>query len=184
MSNRNKLRPSLNAPIRRRAFTPGVLTQLQSQDRMLIKHDFIDVAPFPILARLRRTHDGVLRRMEVFGGMLILRGIAATDVAAPQAHAQMDPRVVHLQAFFAAVRARLHCADLIEVRAPIRHLALLFPVTTLCRLGLGVNYEKAPRTGVCKSPLVVDLSEEWDAMVRFKKARRRCKYRATRGVSA
>jgi hypothetical protein len=177
MSNRNKFRPPVHAPIR-------VPRHLRSRHRMLIEHDFIHVAPFPILSRLRRTHDGVLRRMEMLRGVLVLRRIAAAHVSAPQAHAQMNPRVVHLQAFFAALRARLHRTDLIEVCARNWHYALPFPVTTLCRLGLGVNSVLAPGYGVRKFPLVVDSSEEWDAMGRFKKARRLRGPQAARGVNA
>jgi hypothetical protein len=39
----------------------------------------------------------VLGLVEVLGGVAVLRGIAAADVAADFAEAQMNPRVAHLQ---------------------------------------------------------------------------------------
>jgi hypothetical protein len=55
--------------------------------------------------------------MEMLGGVLILRRVAAADVAAFQTQAQVNPGVAHFQAFLAAVRVRFHRTDLIEVRA-------------------------------------------------------------------
>jgi hypothetical protein len=55
----------------------------------------------------------VLGGVKVFGGVLILGRIAATDVAATQAQAQVDPFIAHLQALFAAVRMRFDVANLV-----------------------------------------------------------------------
>ena len=38
-----------------------------------VELQFIDVTPTPVLARLERTHDGVLGRVEVLGRVLVLR---------------------------------------------------------------------------------------------------------------
>jgi hypothetical protein len=67
--------------------------------------------------------------MKMLGGMLVLGGIAAPDVAADQAHPQMDPRVTHLQTFLAAICARLHFPDFLDVRTFIEiwHCVLLGP---------------------------------------------------------
>lgn len=40
----------------------------------------------------------------VFRGVLVLRRVAAADVAALEAEAEVDPAVAHLQALFAAIR--------------------------------------------------------------------------------
>ncbi len=58
----------------------------------LLEHDLVDIAPHPVLARLDRTHDRVLAAVKVFGRVLVARVIAAPDVAARQAHAQVHPR--------------------------------------------------------------------------------------------
>src|SRR5579872_7073866 len=47
----------------------------------------------------------MLGLVEVFGGMLVLRRIAAAHVPAAETFPQMDPGVAHLEAFFAALAA-------------------------------------------------------------------------------
>src|SRR5438105_1087499 len=47
-----------------------------------LQHDLVDVAPAPVLAGLERGHDGMLRRAEVLGGVLVLRLVATPDVPA------------------------------------------------------------------------------------------------------
>jgi hypothetical protein len=54
----------------------------------------------------------------VLARVLVLRGVAAADVPATQAEAQMHPRVADRQALLAPVRsAGLHVVDLVEVGA-------------------------------------------------------------------
>jgi hypothetical protein len=55
--------------------------------------------------------------MKMLGGVLVLRRVAATDVAAGHAQAQMNPRVANFYAFFADVRLRRRNLDLIEMLA-------------------------------------------------------------------
>src|SRR4051795_886313 len=67
-----------------------------------LHHHLVDVAPEPVLARLDGLDDGVAGGMEVLRRVLVLRGIAAADLAAGETQPQMDPGVAHLQALFAA----------------------------------------------------------------------------------
>jgi hypothetical protein len=68
----------------------------------------------------------MLCSVEMFGGMLILGGIAAAHVAADQAQAEMDPSVAHFQAFLASGAAGRHFADFLDVRATVcGHFVLL-----------------------------------------------------------
>src|SRR5262245_25802910 len=83
----------------------------------LAQHDLVDVAPHPAFARLERPHDRMGCRLEVLGGVLVDRAVAATDVATRQAHAQMDPGITGLQALLTPVRAWTNRPDLILVRA-------------------------------------------------------------------
>jgi len=53
--------------------------------------------------------------MEVRSGVLILRGIAAADMTADQAHPQVDPAIASAQAILAALCARRDVPDLIKV---------------------------------------------------------------------
>jgi hypothetical protein len=80
-----------------------------------LKHDLIDIAPRPILTWLDRLHERVMSGVVVPSGVLIFRGIAAPDVAAGQTHSQMNPFVARLDAFFAAMSARLDVPRLIKM---------------------------------------------------------------------
>src|SRR5690348_14455239 len=66
-------------------------------------HDLVDVAPYPRLAGLNGAHERMQSGMEVFCGVAILRRVAASDVAAFEAEAQVHPLIAGLQALFAAV---------------------------------------------------------------------------------
>lgn len=58
--------------------------------------------------------------VEVFGRMSIFRRIAASDVAADEAFAQVNPGVAHLQAFLTSPRALLNVLNLVQVCAMFR----------------------------------------------------------------
>ena len=53
-------------------------------------------------------------------GVLVLRAVAAADVPARFAEAQVYPSIAYLQTFLAAVRARRDFAYLIQMRALLR----------------------------------------------------------------
>jgi hypothetical protein len=59
--------------------------------------------------------------MKVFGGVLVLRGVAAADMSANQAHSQMDPGVAHPYAVLTLVRLGLAKLDLIKVSTFFGH---------------------------------------------------------------
>jgi hypothetical protein len=83
---------------------------------ILREEGFIHIAPPPILARLKRAHDRMLGVMEMFGGVLILRRVAAAHVATAETLPQMYPGIAHLQTFFAAFPAGLHVTNFFYVR--------------------------------------------------------------------
>jgi hypothetical protein len=62
----------------------------------LTDESFVDITPTPVLPRLKRLDNWVRRLMEVFGGMLVLRRVAAANVAALQTETQVHPAVAHL----------------------------------------------------------------------------------------
>ena len=66
----------------------------------------------------------MIGRAKVFGGMLVLGRVAAADMPVGQAHPQMDPTVLHLQALFTAGGARLDIADLIVGAGYLGHDSL------------------------------------------------------------
>jgi hypothetical protein len=59
--------------------------------------------------------------VEVFGGMFVLRRIAAADVPTLQAQAQMHPGIAHLETFLAAFAAGRDFFDFFLVRAGLSH---------------------------------------------------------------
>src|SRR5262249_60943704 len=88
--------------------------------RPLHEH-LIHIAPTPVFARLEGLDDGMLDLMKMLGGMPILRRIAAPDVSAFQAQAQMHPGIAHLQAFLAAFAAGSDFLDLFQMSTVFCH---------------------------------------------------------------
>jgi hypothetical protein len=54
---------------------------------MEIKFDLVEITPPPVLARLEGLHDRMISCLEMLRCMLVLRGVAAADMAAGQAEA-------------------------------------------------------------------------------------------------
>jgi hypothetical protein len=63
----------------------------------------------------------MLAAVKMLGGVFVLGGIAASDVAAREAHSQVDPLVTHFQAFLASVGAGFHIFDFFDVRTSFQH---------------------------------------------------------------
>jgi hypothetical protein len=80
---------------------------------LLFHEQLIRVAPSPMLARLKRLDDRMLSCKKVFGGMLVLRAIAAAHMTAAETETQLDPCVSSFQAVLATLRARRDVVNLI-----------------------------------------------------------------------
>src|SRR5258708_17238978 len=95
-----------------------------------LEHQLVRVAEKPVLTRLEGLDHRMLRGVVVLGGVLVLRTVAAADVAALHAEAEVDPDVTHLEAFLAAVAAgRDVQVGTVEVRAGVGHQPR-YPSTT------------------------------------------------------
>ena len=90
-----------------------------------VEFDLVDVTPAPGFAGFERTHDGMFRAMEVFGGVFVFGRIAAADVSTFETETKMDPGIAHFQTFFAAFGVRGDFVDVGEVRAGRHDLAPL-----------------------------------------------------------
>src|SRR4051794_25193183 len=91
-----------------------------------LEHQLVGVAPAPVLSLLKAADNGVMRTIEVLGGVLIRRRVTAADVAAGEAQSQVDPPSIGLEALFAAIRsAGSDRMDLVEMGAA--HGSDLFP---------------------------------------------------------
>ena len=62
----------------------------------------------------------MLRGVKMFGRVCILRGIAAPDVSADEAFAQMNPAIAHLEALLASLCARLNVLNLVQMSTVFR----------------------------------------------------------------
>ncbi len=60
----------------------------------------------------------------MLGSVLILGGVAAANMAAGHAEAEMNPSVTHFQALFATAGMRFHAVDLVGVGA-LRHVLIV-----------------------------------------------------------
>src|SRR5579864_6391966 len=80
----------------------------------------------------------MLRLMKMFGGVLILRRVAAAYVTALETQAQMHPGVMHLKTFLAAFAAGSNFLDLFLMTARFRHdfASVLFRAQSLAYRGV------------------------------------------------
>jgi hypothetical protein len=83
----------------------------------LFKEDFVQIAPHPMLARLLRSHDRMMRSAKVLGCVLVFGGVTTAYVSAGETDAEMDPGVTDFQAVFATGSTRRNLADLFQVGA-------------------------------------------------------------------
>src|ERR1700678_2196119 len=86
--------------------------------------DLVHVTPDPAFSGFDRTNQRMLGVVKVFGGVLVLGGVATAHVAADQAQTQVDPRVAKFDALLANVRLGGSYFDLIKVSAFLRHPVL------------------------------------------------------------
>ena len=71
-----------------------------------LEEELVRVTPSPVLIRLEGLNDRVVGGVEMLGGMLILRIVAAADMPAFKADSQVYPGVADSQAILAPIRAR------------------------------------------------------------------------------
>jgi hypothetical protein len=83
--------------------------------------DFVHIAPNPGLSGLIGTDEGMLRLVEMFGGVLILGRVAAADVSATETQTKVHPGVAGLNAVLTDVRGSGSNLNIVQVRAFLRH---------------------------------------------------------------
>jgi hypothetical protein len=86
-----------------------------------VDEDFIHIAPEPVLAGFEGLDDWVLGFLEVLSGVFAGGGIAAADVAAGEANAQMNPLAAGFQTFLAALAAGLYFLNLVQMGTGLFH---------------------------------------------------------------
>src|SRR5690242_6518480 len=86
-----------------------------------VQPELVSVTPSPVLIWLEGLHDRVVGRVEMLGGMLILRLIAAADMPAFKADSQVYPGVADFQAILTPISARCDLTYLIKVTTLLCH---------------------------------------------------------------
>src|SRR6266446_3659362 len=91
--------------------------------RQRIQRVFVYIAEAPLLSGLQRADDRVARGVKMLGRVLVLGRVAAADVAAAHAQAQVHPGIAHRQALLAALRAGrdgLHALQMLAGHVQLR----------------------------------------------------------------
>jgi hypothetical protein len=86
-----------------------------------LHHHLVDEAPAPVFSRFERSHDRMPCRPKVFRCMLVLRIVAAADMAAGSAEAKMHPSVAGGETLFTARGIGTIRHDEVEMAALGRH---------------------------------------------------------------
>src|SRR5262245_55397918 len=76
-----------------------------------VEQHLVDIAPAPAFRRIIAFDHGMAGGVEMRSRMLVGRIVAAADMAAGPADAQVQPAAAGLEAFFTAERARRDILD-------------------------------------------------------------------------
>src|SRR5216684_270017 len=90
-----------------------------------LEHELIDITPAPVLTRLEGLDNRVVGRVEMPGGVLILRIVTATDMSTGETESQMHPGISHFQTFLAPIGARRDDTYQVEVATLLCHVCML-----------------------------------------------------------
>ena len=90
-----------------------------------IEEELVNITPPPVLPWLERLNNRMTGCMEMLGGVLILRIVAAADMPTFEADAQVHPGVADFQAILAPVGARCDLPYLVKMTTLFCHCARL-----------------------------------------------------------
>ncbi len=86
-----------------------------------VQNNLVDIAPSPPFRRIVAFDDGMAGLAKMLGGVTVWRAVAAADMAARPAEAQMHPSRTKFQTFLAPERARRYITDAFGVRTFVGH---------------------------------------------------------------
>lgn len=82
----------------------------------------INIAPSPVFSGLEAPDDRMLCLMVVLRRVLVGRVVAATNMAAGETEAKVDPLTAHFETFFTSIRRTgTHIANISQMRAVAGH---------------------------------------------------------------
>src|SRR5260370_34045 len=100
-----------------------------------LEHNLIDVTPDPILSRLEGLNDRMVGRVEMPGGVLVLRIVTAAYMSTRETEAQVYPGISDFQTVLTSIGARCDVLYLIKMRAALCHVLFLPYVFITTSLG-------------------------------------------------
>ena len=89
-----------------------------------VEFHLIYIAPAPVLSRFEGPHDRMVRSVKMHRGVLVLRAVTASHMAAFQAQTKVNPAIAGFQAFFTAPGMRGDRANLVQMSTR-RHAATI-----------------------------------------------------------
>src|ERR1700737_356056 len=96
--------------------------------RQRVQRVFVYIAEAPLLAGLQRADDRVTGGVEMLGRVLVLGRVAAADVTAAHAQAQVHPGIAHRHALLAALRPRRDSLHVLQMLAGHVQLRMVSPI--------------------------------------------------------
>jgi hypothetical protein len=102
---------------------PGLGCSWKPEAFSKIEKELVKVTPAPVFSWLEGLNDGMLGGVEMFGGMLILRIVAAADMTTDETDTQMHPGITYFQAILAAIGAGGDLTYLVKMTTLFCHCA-------------------------------------------------------------
>ena len=128
-----------------------------------LKHNLIDVTPDPVLSRLEGLNDRMVGRVEMLGGMLILRTVAAAHMSTGETEAQVYPGISNFQTVLTSIGARCDFLYLIKMRTSLCHV--LFLPDACVRLGPALPHRDAGDNFLWSEPLHIGTYDSSDIRI-------------------
>jgi hypothetical protein len=112
---------TINADLLAFLIVPRDWSVMRRRAAAKVQTNFIDIAPSPPFRRIVAFDDGMAGLAKMLGGVTVWRAVAAADMAARPAEAQMHPGRTDLQTLLATERARCYVTDGSGVRTFAGH---------------------------------------------------------------
>jgi hypothetical protein len=96
-----------------------------------LEHYLVNVTPTPVFIRLEGLDNRVVGRVEMPGGVRILRIVTATDMPAFETEAQVYPCIPDSQTILTAIRTGCHLSYVVEMGTLCRQDRFLSAVSPL-----------------------------------------------------
>ena len=90
-----------------------------------LEEELVDVTPAPVFPWLEGLNDGMIGRVEVPGGVLVLRIVTAADMTTDETDTQMHPGIPYFQTILTAIGAWRDFTYLVKMTTGLCHVFLL-----------------------------------------------------------